>query len=141
MCSDLIGASPQFQAVLNKIRMVAQVDSVVLLQGETGTGKELIARAIHDASPRRHRRFVAVNCSAIPATLLESEFFGYERAPLRAPSRRRWEDFKRPIGEPCSWTKSVTFRSNSSRSSFACSKSGKSSGSAAAAAWCPSMYG
>jgi formate hydrogenlyase transcriptional activator len=79
MCSDLIGASPQFRAVLDQIHMVAPVDTAVLLQGETGTGKELIARAIHDGSPRRHQRFVAVNCAAIPVALLESELFGHER--------------------------------------------------------------
>jgi formate hydrogenlyase transcriptional activator len=79
MCSDLIGASPQFRAVLEQIDMVAPVDTAVLLQGETGTGKELIARAIHDGSPRRPQRFVAVNCAAIPVALLENELFGHER--------------------------------------------------------------
>jgi formate hydrogenlyase transcriptional activator len=79
MSSDLIGASPKFRAVLEAIDMVAPVDSAVLVQGETGTGKELIARAIHDASPRRQQRFVAINCAAIPAALLESQLFGHER--------------------------------------------------------------
>jgi formate hydrogenlyase transcriptional activator len=77
--SELIGASPKFRAVLEAIEMVAQVDCGVLVQGETGTGKELIARAIHDASPRRQQRLVAINCAAIPAALLESELFGHER--------------------------------------------------------------
>jgi len=76
---DLIGSSPKFQALLTEVARVAPVDSAVLIQGETGTGKELIARAIHEASPRRHNRFIALNCAAIPSALLESELFGHER--------------------------------------------------------------
>ena len=76
---DLIGSSTTFRALLDNVAMVAPVDSAVLIQGETGTGKEVIARAIHEASPRRKNRFVALNCAAIPATLLESELFGYEK--------------------------------------------------------------
>jgi formate hydrogenlyase transcriptional activator len=76
---DLIGSSPKFRALLTDVAKVAPVDSAVLIQGETGTGKEVIARAIHEASPRRHNRFVALNCAAIPSALLESELFGHER--------------------------------------------------------------
>jgi formate hydrogenlyase transcriptional activator len=77
--SDLIGSSPKFRALMTMVQTVAPVDSAVLIQGETGTGKEVIARAIHDASPRRNQRFVALNCAAIPSALLESELFGHER--------------------------------------------------------------
>ena len=76
---DLIGSSAKFRGVLDQINMVAPVDSAVLVQGETGTGKEVIAQAIHEAGPRRQSRFVAVNCAAIPGPLLESELFGHER--------------------------------------------------------------
>jgi formate hydrogenlyase transcriptional activator len=76
---DLIGSSPKFRAVMTDVERVAPVDSAVLIQGETGTGKEVIARAIHEASPRRNNRFVALNCAAIPSALLESELFGHER--------------------------------------------------------------
>jgi formate hydrogenlyase transcriptional activator len=79
MAGPLIGNSVAFRDVRQAIAMVAPVDSTVLLLGETGTGKEVIARAIHDAGPRRDHRFVAVNCAAIPAGLLESELFGHER--------------------------------------------------------------
>ena len=76
---DLIGSSPKFRALMTEVEKVAPVDSAVLIQGETGTGKEVIARAIHEASPRRNNRFVALNCAAIPSALLESELFGHER--------------------------------------------------------------
>ena len=76
---DLIGSSAKFRGLLDDIDMVGPVDSAVLIQGETGTGKEVVARAIHQASARRKNRFVALNCAAIPSTLLESELFGYEK--------------------------------------------------------------
>src|ERR1700679_3473263 len=76
---DLIGSSERFRAVLDQINMVAPVDSAVLVQGETGTGKEVIAQAIHNRGPGRQNRFVALNCAAIPSGLLESELFGHER--------------------------------------------------------------
>ena len=79
MADHLIGTSTAFRDVREAIALVAPVDSTVLLLGETGTGKEVIAQAIHDAGPRREHRFVAVNCAAIPAGLLESELFGHER--------------------------------------------------------------
>src|SRR5262245_38439209 len=79
MAPQLIGTSAAFKKVLDAISLVGPVDSGVLLLGETGTGKELIAQAIHEAGPRKRHRFVAVNCAAIPSGLLESELFGHER--------------------------------------------------------------
>jgi formate hydrogenlyase transcriptional activator len=76
---ELIGSGARFRGVLDSIDMVAPVESAVLIQGETGAGKEVIARAIHEASPRRKNRFIALNCAAIPSSLLESELFGHER--------------------------------------------------------------
>jgi len=76
---DIVGNSPALRAVLEQISIVAPTSSTVLLQGETGTGKELIARALHNNSPRRSRTFVKLNCAAIPAGLLESELFGHEK--------------------------------------------------------------
>ena len=83
---DLIGSSPRFRALLADVEKIAPVDSAVLIQGETGTGKEVIARAIHQASPRSHNRFVALNCAAIPGALLESELFGHERGAFTGAS-------------------------------------------------------
>jgi formate hydrogenlyase transcriptional activator len=76
---DIVGKSPALQNVLEHVAIVAPTDSTVLLCGETGTGKELIARAIHNLSCRRKRTLVRVNCAAIPSGLLESELFGHER--------------------------------------------------------------
>jgi len=75
----IIGASPALQSVLSDVDKVASTDSTVLILGETGTGKELIARAVHTNSSRRHRPFVRLNCAAIPFDLLESELFGCEK--------------------------------------------------------------
>jgi formate hydrogenlyase transcriptional activator len=75
----LIGSSTAFRSVIEDIGMVAPLDCAVLLQGETGTGKEVVAHAIHDNGPRSGKPFVAINCAAIPATLLESELFGHEK--------------------------------------------------------------
>lgn len=76
---DLLGSSPKFTAALRQLEIVAPADCAVLLQGETGTGKELFARAIHEQSPRRSGPFVKVNCAAIPSGLLESELFGHDK--------------------------------------------------------------
>jgi PAS domain S-box-containing protein len=75
---DMISRSPAMAGIFNILPQVAESDSTILLQGETGTGKELMARAIHDLSSRREKPFVAINCGALPDTLLESELFGYK---------------------------------------------------------------
>jgi formate hydrogenlyase transcriptional activator len=77
--SGLIGSSERFQAVLDDVQIVAPAECAVLIQGETGTGKEVVARAIHDSSLRQSGPFVGLNCAAIPGALLESELFGHER--------------------------------------------------------------
>src|SRR5580700_2904433 len=76
---EIIGKSPALEFVLAEVERVAPTDSTVLVLGETGTGKELIARAIHNISARCGRPFVKLNCSAIPFDLLESELFGHEK--------------------------------------------------------------
>jgi formate hydrogenlyase transcriptional activator len=76
---DIVGKSSALRKVLDQIAIVAPTGSTVLLHGETGTGKELLARAIHNLSPRRERTFVRLNCAAIPSGLVESELFGHER--------------------------------------------------------------
>src|SRR5262249_58238660 len=76
---QMVGNSPALRRVLELVEIVAPSDSTVLLLGETGTGKELIARAIHDHSRRKDRTFIKLNCAAIPTGLLESELFGHEK--------------------------------------------------------------
>jgi formate hydrogenlyase transcriptional activator len=79
MHQEIVGHSPAFQQVLNLVGAIAKSDSVTLIQGETGTGKEVVAQAIHQQSSRSHGPFVKLNCAAIPGPLLESELFGHER--------------------------------------------------------------
>lgn len=86
---EIVGESPAFKEVLQQVETVAPTDSTVLILGETGTGKELIARAIHDLSHRRDKTFVTVNCSALPSELLESELFGHEKGAFTGAALRK----------------------------------------------------
>jgi DNA-binding NtrC family response regulator len=92
--TGIIGESPAIQEVLVKIEQMAPVTSTVLIEGESGTGKELVAHAIHDLSPRRERPFIAVNCAALPETLLESELFGHEKGAFTGAAERRLGRFE-----------------------------------------------
>jgi PAS domain S-box-containing protein len=85
----IIGRSARIRDVRNSIRQVAPADATVLILGETGTGKELVARAVHDASARRGKALVRVNCAAIPESLIESEFFGHEKGAFTGATARR----------------------------------------------------
>jgi formate hydrogenlyase transcriptional activator len=87
--AQIIGNSASLRRVLKAVRTVAPTDSTVLIYGETGTGKELIARAIHDLSPRRSKPFVKLNCAAIPTGLLESELFGHEKGAFTGAIAQR----------------------------------------------------
>ena len=86
---EIIGTSPALRHVLEQIQTAAPTDSTVLIQGETGTGKELVARALHQLSHRSHGTFVKLNCSAIPAGLLESEMFGHEKGAFTGALSQR----------------------------------------------------
>jgi formate hydrogenlyase transcriptional activator len=90
----IIGESPALKTTLDLVSVVAPTDSSVLIQGETGTGKELIARAIHNLSRRRERAFVKLNCAAIPLGLLESELFGHERGAFTGAIARKTGRFE-----------------------------------------------
>lgn len=94
----IIGRSPPMQEVFKAVGRVAPQTVTVLIQGESGTGKELIARAIHDHSPRAAQAFLAVNCAAIPESLLESELFGHERGAFTSADERRIGKFEQCSG-------------------------------------------
>jgi len=89
MFEEIVGTSPPLRAVLTSVAQVAPSDSTVLITGETGTGKELVARAIHKRSQRASRAFVSVNCAAIPPTLIASELFGHEKGAFTGALQRR----------------------------------------------------
>jgi transcriptional regulator with GAF, ATPase, and Fis domain len=86
---EMLGESPAFQAVLKSVQIVAPTDATALILGETGTGKELVARAIHEWSGRNKRSFVRVNCATIPSSLLESELFGHEKGAFTGALAQR----------------------------------------------------
>jgi len=94
MFEEIVGNSDALVQVLNLVRKVAPTDSTVLITGETGTGKELIARAIHKASKRADRAFVSVNCAAIPQSLIASELFGHEKGAFTGATGRRLGRFE-----------------------------------------------
>ena len=98
MFEESVGSSPALQAVLAKVAKVAPADSTVLITGETGTGKELIARAIHKRSSRSARAFVSVNCAAIPRDLIASELFGHEKGAFTGATQRRLGRFESADG-------------------------------------------
>jgi transcriptional regulator with PAS, ATPase and Fis domain len=98
MFEEIVGSSPALQAVLSLVAKVAPTESTVLITGETGTGKELIARAIHKRSQRSSRAFVSVNCAAIPRDLIASELFGHEKGAFTGATQRRLGRFESAEG-------------------------------------------
>src|SRR5215471_1982623 len=92
--NGIIGSSPAILQILDQVKTVAPLDSTVLIQGETGTGKELIAHAIHNLSTRTRNNFVRFNCAAVPAGLLESELFGHEKGAFTGALTRKLGRFE-----------------------------------------------
>ena len=106
---EIIGTSAILRAVLKRVEIVGPGDSTVLILGETGTGKELIARAVHNCSRRSSRPFVTMNCAAIPQSLIAAELFGHEKGAFTGAVQRRLGRFEQAEEAPCSWMRSATF--------------------------------
>ena len=109
---NIIGQSNALNYIFYKVEQIAPTDTTVLILGETGTGKELVARAIHGLSPRKDRALVKVNCATLPANLIESELFGHEKGAFTGAHARQLGRFEvadgatlflDEIGENCRW--------------------------------------
>src|SRR5204863_9889179 len=98
MHDDIVGSAQALRAVMSQVSKVAPTDSSVLISGQTGTGQELIARAIHNRSKRSSRAFVRVNCGAIPSSLIASELFGHEKGSFTGALQRRMGRFESADG-------------------------------------------
>jgi len=107
---NIIGSSAPMQEIFATIMRVAPTRATVLLAGESGVGKDMIARAIHQHSPRKDRPFVKINCTAIPENLMESELFGYEKGAFTGANTSKPGKFEQADTGTCSWTRSATCR-------------------------------
>ena len=105
-----LGKSAAMQQVYQQIRDVARVDSTVLIEGETGTGKELVARAIHASSHRKDKPFIAVNCAGLTESLLSSQLFGHKRGAFTGAIEDHQGLWKPPTAAPCCWMRSAIYR-------------------------------
>ena len=108
--SNIIGTGRAMKRIFELVETIAGLNSTCLIQGETGTGKELIAKAIHFNSPRKDEKLVSINCGAIPENLLESELFGHVKALPRGLFRRALDDSNRPMAARFSLMKSEICR-------------------------------
>ena len=128
---EMIGACVSMRELFQTAARVAATDLPVLLLGESGTGKDLLAQEIHRRSNRARHRLVALNCAALPETLVESELFGYEKGSFTGADRPAPASSKSPTAARCSWTKSARWRSRFSRRSYVLSRPARSNESAA----------
>jgi len=110
MFEEIVGTSKPLRRVLEHVKKVGATESTVLISGETGTGKELIARAIHKQSPRADRPFIRVTCAAIPQSLVASELFGHEKGAFTGATQLRHGGSKWPMVAHCSSTKLASCR-------------------------------
>jgi transcriptional regulator with GAF, ATPase, and Fis domain len=104
---NIIGRSNEIKYVFYKVEQIAATDTNVLVLGETGTGKELVARAIHGLSMRKDRALVKMNCAALPSNLIESELFGHEKGAFTDAHSKRLGRFEIANGTPCFWMRSA----------------------------------